>query len=298
METGYRLVGKWKGIPVFFHWTVLLWFPWFVFNFRSLSASLMASVAMIALLFAHEAGHAYAARARRLEVVAIRLFLMHGRCAYQAPEYEKDDIFVAWSGVLAQLGVLVVAGSMALAMAQWLPQAYLWCEPLLFVLIKVNLFMAIFNLLPIAPLDGHLAWRGAAPLAKRWSVKSRARLARLGNAINFKKRRALAVESRETAAGLLDRLQRGANTEVACHRASWRELYRFYLNGAVWVVNPELELAELALKFSAYGSTDLDEWLAAGHACRVSDEQALAWQRTNPELLAVVVEPHVLVKPT
>jgi Zn-dependent protease len=298
MLSGYRLAGKWKGIPVYFHWTVLLWFPWFLLNLWSLSGALMAFVAVVGVLLAHELGHAYAARARRVHVSAVRLFLMHGQCEHAVPDYEKDHIFIAWGGVLAQFGLLVFAAVAALALLHWSPQTYAWFRPLFYVLIQVNLFTAILNLIPVPPLDGHLAWRGAAPFWKRLSSRVRAAFARARARVDFRQRPAQAKASSAAAADLLERLKQGAKAEVACHRTSWSELARFYLNGRVWVVKPELDLGELALIHSAYGSLDLAGLLAAGHASEVTDEQALAWQKTNAELLAVVVEPYVLVKPS
>ncbi len=307
MLTGYRLIGKWQDIPVFFHWTVLLWIPWFLLTYMDLAWALMAFAALVVVLLAHEMGHAYAARSRRVRVKAIRLFLTHGQCVHEVPYYERDHVFIAWGGVLAQFALLLVAGSTALALLRWAPDIYLRLEPLFYVLVRVNVFMAIFNLIPVPPLDGHLAWRGVPSLRLALVSRLGAAIARLGTWIDFRKRWALARDARAAADDLLDRLARAAydgyadrgpaDAATACNRTAWKDLYRFYAEGAVWVVSADLDLADLARKLSGSGPAGLRQWLAGGHASRVSDEQALAWHKADAELLVLMVDPYVLVKP-
>ena len=58
------------------------------------------------------------ARWRRIEVIAIKLSFQHGQCEYQHPEYEVDDVFIVWGGVLAQLALLLLALSIKTVVLQ------------------------------------------------------------------------------------------------------------------------------------------------------------------------------------
>ena len=159
MQSGYWKFGQWKGIPFLFHWTILLWLPWSMWQYKSWSWILPSFVAYIALLFIHEMGHAIAARLTRTKVFTLKLFFMHGQCVHEEPYYESDHIWIAWGGVLAQLGILLITVSIQ-QMLQWL-RLYIpsLLVPLFHVFIQVNFFIIIINLLPVAPLDGHVAWR-------------------------------------------------------------------------------------------------------------------------------------------
>ena len=95
------------------------------------------------------------ARWRRIEVIAIKLSFQHGQCEYQHPEYEVDDVFIVWGGVLAQLALLLLALSIkTVVLALWPPLYYTVLQPPLTVFITVNIVIAVLNLLPIASLDG------------------------------------------------------------------------------------------------------------------------------------------------
>lgn len=172
MTNGLWRIAHWKRIPVHLHWSVLLGLLWFLVQTRSLPLAAMKFVAFFGLLAIHEIGHARAALRRGTRVHEIRLYLLHGVCRHAWPRSGFDHIVIAWGGVLAQGAVLAVAiAARALAWAV-APGAAGALSPVFDVLIGVNLFMIGFNLLPVAPLDGHIAWRILRPLphllARRW----------------------------------------------------------------------------------------------------------------------------------
>jgi hypothetical protein len=67
-----------QGAPVIAHWTVLLAFPlgWAVQG--SLLGALVAQVAFLVLMLAHELGHAFVASRLRLPIVSLHIYAIPG----------------------------------------------------------------------------------------------------------------------------------------------------------------------------------------------------------------------------
>jgi Zn-dependent protease len=151
-------IGKWFGIPVSMHWTVLLWLPWLFLFMRDLVAALIAIPAVFFLLISHELGHVFAARRRKVYVQRIDLMGLHGETVRAEARNERDEVFVAWGGVLAQLLILAIALVIRFAV-DLPPWSWFIAGPLLSVLIDWNIFFIIVALLPIGPMDGHMAWK-------------------------------------------------------------------------------------------------------------------------------------------
>lgn len=129
--------------------------PWWGLYTGSWANAVMGTFAFVLLMVAHELGHALIARWRGLAVDEIEMFFLHGRCVCEVPDHEIDAIWVAWGGVLGQ-GVLFV---FALFVSLSLQGVAGWLSPLFAVLIYINVAVAVLNLLPVAPFDGHIAWR-------------------------------------------------------------------------------------------------------------------------------------------
>ena len=202
-------LGQWRGIPISLHWTVFIGIPWFLWQTRSLTDTAIAFVAFLFLLLAHELGHAAVARWRRVEVDHIQLFFLHGYCAHEPPDYELDDVLIAWGGVAAQFIVLVVALVGDVLLATFWPDARVLTSPLLRVLIGTNVLIMIFNLIPVAPFDGAKAWRILPILAEwakdtAWAHKWRRRSA----ARNMARTKKLEAESERIAADIIDKLKK------------------------------------------------------------------------------------------
>jgi Zn-dependent protease len=175
MRQDYWSLGTWGRIPVSMHWTVLLSFAWLYIIFFDVVAMLFGAIALFALFVAHEYGHVFVLRRRRIAVTGIALFGIHGETSYN--EYAakgNDATAAAWGGVAAQGVVLLLA----LAAGAFIPFAQVpfgqtvWA-PMHLVLTKINIFLMIIALLPIGPFDGHAAWkvfkrrRPAKPVAKK-----------------------------------------------------------------------------------------------------------------------------------
>ena len=149
----------WKRIPVWAHASLLLWFPWYYMSSQQLNATLQYALASIFVLTAHEFGHAVMARRRSTKVKGIKLYIFFGTCETETSYYEIDDVYIAWGGVLAQGLILIVSLLMNVVLIRFAPDLQYELKPLFNVLIYYNVFWILLNLLPVAPLDGHRAWR-------------------------------------------------------------------------------------------------------------------------------------------
>jgi Zn-dependent protease len=142
-------VGSIAGTPIYWHVSSVLG----LFIFSGFRIAPWAWLAFVALVLAHELGHAVLVRARGHRVVGIHLTAWGGECQWRPTRSEPtmaDRVIIAWGGVLAQAVILVVAVALRIAGAR---------HPVLGPLVWSNAFMIFFNLMPIPPLDGATAWR-------------------------------------------------------------------------------------------------------------------------------------------
>lgn len=202
MKAGFWQIGRWKDVPIVLHWSAFLPLAWYTVTNRDFAAVLPPFLALLVLMTVHELGHAAAARSRGLDVVGIRLYFLLGVCEHEAPERQEDDVFIAWAGVLAQMGLLGVALVVLWAAGTFLPDSARVLMPILFVFIHLNIAMAVLNLIPVAPLDGHKAWR---ILPMLWH-RVRPHLSRRDP--DAVRRREVEASSRTAADELFDRLRK------------------------------------------------------------------------------------------
>jgi|HubBroStandDraft_1064217.scaffolds.fasta_scaffold01591_10 Zn-dependent protease len=110
----------------------------------------------VAIIFAHEVGHAAIARCLGYEVTAIRVGLLHGRCDYEHPDSALDASLVGWGGVLAQFSIAALVFGVASVISGTISDHF---GPIVIFLGYMNSVIAAINLTPHAPFDGYLAWR-------------------------------------------------------------------------------------------------------------------------------------------
>ncbi|MGZ5074378.1 MAG: hypothetical protein ACXWBL_14650, partial [Usitatibacter sp.] len=149
MEQNYWELGRWGRIPVSMHWTVLITIAWLYLWLGDLVATAIAFAAFFVLLVVHEMGHVAVLRRRKIPVESITLYGIHGRTAhgYASP---GDEILVAWGGVAAQLVLLALALAAGYTLDfSSLPAAAAGAGPILFVFVKLNIFVMVIALLPI-----------------------------------------------------------------------------------------------------------------------------------------------------
>jgi Zn-dependent protease len=152
VQGGFLHLFYWRKVPVQLHWTVLA-----LVGYAALERTpFFELIGGGTVVLVHELGHAVLVRRYGLRVRKILIHPFGGECVHDATESIRQRVVIAWGGVLAQ-GVLFVLG-FVLAQLGFLMRVAPVREFLL-VLIGYNVFVAAFNLLPIRPLDGYMAWK-------------------------------------------------------------------------------------------------------------------------------------------
>ena len=124
------------------------------------AAALVAAVLFLASLLAHEIAHAIVARRNGVEVHSIVLWLLGGVAQLEGePRTPGADFRIAVVGPLTSLALGVVFGTIGYVAA--LLDADRLAVGVLAYLAGTNVLLAIFNLIPAAPLDGGRVLRAA-----------------------------------------------------------------------------------------------------------------------------------------
>jgi stage IV sporulation protein FB len=197
-------LGRWRGVDVRLHWTVLLSCAWLYLLLNDLLATAIGGVALLLLFIAHELGHVFVARRRRLAVYSIELNGLHGRTEH-ADGRAADELAIAWGGVAAQCVPLILAFALFWA-ASGVPWAWVVVGPVFFVWVKLNVFLMLLALLPIGPFDGRAAWQVIPRLRQALRRRGKAKL-------SAEQVRELEKRSRDEAAELIERLNRKPKAE-------------------------------------------------------------------------------------
>jgi Zn-dependent protease len=137
--------------------------------------AVVAALSFFASILLHEVGHALAARREGIDVAGIDLFLFGGVMRMNRDTDSPGAEFrVAVAGPLVTLAIVVIAAAVALLIAggdSFWDAARLSgsaraspVEVVVSLLVTMNLFLLVFNLVPAFPLDGGriaraVAWR-------------------------------------------------------------------------------------------------------------------------------------------
>jgi Zn-dependent protease len=159
MTNGSLHIGRYLGIPVRIHWSTALVAVFFGVSLASqLGSALAGSIAIVVFflsIIAHEFGHALVARRYGVVTESIDLWALGG-----VARLDREPPTARAEGLIAVAGPVVslVLGISTLALGFATSSAVLgWLG-------VVNLALAIFNMLPGAPLDG-----GRVLRAIRWA---------------------------------------------------------------------------------------------------------------------------------
>lgn len=192
-------VGTVAGFELRIHWSTAVIFGLVVWSLASvqlpdqapeasdtarLVAALVGGVAFYAGLLAHELSHAIAARREGLEVDSLTLWLLGGVAALRGePSTPGADFRIAGIGPAVSLAIAAIGGTAAVvldaigapaivvATAAWLG--------------GINLLLAIFNLIPAAPLDGGRLLRAAIWARRKDRTVAAVTAARAGEAFGY-----------------------------------------------------------------------------------------------------------------
>ncbi|MFI7679187.1 site-2 protease family protein [Actinophytocola sp. NPDC049390] len=191
MKATLRL-GRIAGVVVGLHWSVLgivvlllvsllarlpVDFPAYGTTAYVVAAVLTVVLFVLSLL-AHELAHAVVARRNRVEVDGITLWLLGGAARLRGDAPSPGAEFRI--AVVGPLASLLVAGLFVVMtwLTAWFDGGLMWVQVLLY-LAAVNAVLAVFNLVPAAPLDGGRvlravlwAWRGDRVRATVWAARA------------------------------------------------------------------------------------------------------------------------------
>jgi Zn-dependent protease/CBS domain-containing protein len=186
-------LGRLAGIPLGAHWSVLVIMALLVQGLATgvlpaaapgwsraayWATGVAAALLFLGSLMAHEMAHALVARHYRIRVSRVTLWLLGGVAELEdeAP-HARADLFVAAAGPLTSVVAGLVFGAAAFG-------ADALAAPVVLVaglgwLAAINVVLAIFNLLPGAPLDGGrilraIVWRIRGDRYRAGVVASRA----------------------------------------------------------------------------------------------------------------------------
>ena len=104
------------------------------------------------------------------------------------------------------------------------------------------------------------------------------------------------AEGQDPSAGRAEDLRLRAKLHDETATAPWRELLRFFAQGAVVAVAPGLDLVEVGLAMSRDRAALFQDWLAVGQVALATDGQAKAWLAADTHLWTLVVKPWILVQ--
>ena len=158
MNGGSLRLGRYAGIPVRAHWStalIVMLFATTLAGSLGLAGGIVATVAFFVSILAHEFGHALVARRYGVQTESIDLWLLGGVASLdREPPTPRADGLIAVAGPAMSLliGVLALGAGFAFdsVVLGWVG--------------LVNVLLAVFNMLPGAPLDGGRvlrAWRWA-----------------------------------------------------------------------------------------------------------------------------------------
>jgi len=162
---GSLYVGKISGIKIFIHWTFFILIFWIIFSgLRSgyNIQQILFSVGFIAAIFVcivlHELGHALTAKRFNFKTRNIMLLPIGGLANMEGlPEKPGQEFLVAIMGPAVNFVIsLVLFGFLALTgnFPDEEMGATITGQNFLFQLFAVNIFLALFNLIPAFPMDG------------------------------------------------------------------------------------------------------------------------------------------------
>lgn len=161
-------LGTVSGIKIFIHWTFLILIGWLVFSnlSRGLGGTeIVWSVLFVLTIFGcvtlHELGHALAAKRFNIKTRDITLLPIGGVAQLESiPEKPQEELIVALAGpavnvVIFALLLLVLPrqAESLLELQQIGPSNFLYA------LMLVNMWLALFNMIPAFPMDGGRVFR-------------------------------------------------------------------------------------------------------------------------------------------
>jgi len=171
MKMKYSLsLGRVAGIQIFIHWTFLILIGWIVYiNLKQgmgtidIIWSVLFILTLFACVTAHELGHALAAKRYNIKTRNITLLPIGGLAQLESiPEKPKEELVVALAGPLVNIIIAVALFPLIKISPNVIEEmdlARLSHHNFLFSLMVVNIWLAVFNMIPAFPMDGGRVFR-------------------------------------------------------------------------------------------------------------------------------------------
>ncbi|MDQ3193299.1 MAG: site-2 protease family protein [Bacteroidota bacterium] len=160
-------LGKVAGIKLFVHWTFLLLIGFIVFRSVSIGLDLAQTlwyIFFVLVVFAcvvmHELGHALTAKRYKIHTRDIILLPIGGLARLEKmPEDPGQELAIAIAGPLVNIGIAILLYAIIAVTAIPFPTepeafAAIGAKNFLYMLLFVNLILAVFNMIPAFPMDG------------------------------------------------------------------------------------------------------------------------------------------------
>jgi len=158
-------LGKLAGIKMYVHWTFPLIIVWIVFVNLSKgfnAVQILWSVAFVIAIFLcvvlHEMGHVLAARRYKIDTKNITLLPIGGVSNMEKiPSDPKEELVVTLAGPAVNVAIVIILFiflSITNGPTDFSRISYVNGDNFLLSLAAVNLWLAIFNLIPAFPMDG------------------------------------------------------------------------------------------------------------------------------------------------
>jgi len=190
-------LGQIKGIPVeiniswlliFFLFSISLAQGYFPIRAENLSsqtywiAGIITTLLVFASVLTHEFGHSLVAINEGIPIKKITLFIFGGVAQMEAePKDPRSEFKITAAGPLTSLFIAVATGALYYFI---LPAGQIIGESIFFVA-RVNLIMAVFNLVPAFPLDGGRLFRSIVWFFNKNMLKATRIAVFFGSALSF-----------------------------------------------------------------------------------------------------------------
>lgn len=164
MKNAFSL-GKIAGIQVYIHWTFPIIIFWIIFSNLSKGLhteqivwSVIFTLTVFVCVVLHEFGHALAARHYHFHTIDITLYPIGGVARLEKmPDKPLQELVVALAGPAVNfiiLTIMLLFFSLSRMPLDFATLTYVNADNFLFSLALVNLWLAVFNLIPAFPMDG------------------------------------------------------------------------------------------------------------------------------------------------
>lgn len=177
MKWSFKLA-RFFDIDIYIHQTFLLLLLWFGFTNYQRHGTFIAAlegvlfiIALFACVVLHEYGHALTARRFGIKTKHITLLPIGGVAAMEKmPEKPSQELLIAFAGpavnIIIAMGLYMIL-QMTPTIDQKIPLSI--SNSWLINLLIVNIFLAIFNLIPAFPMDGGRILRAALAMKMQYA---------------------------------------------------------------------------------------------------------------------------------